>query len=87
VILAVAAAGLVRLPAARRGPSALALAAAAAGVRAAATVWHFWEHLDERDPDLPHAPLGLSEAVVLVGILVVSVQARRGVRHRVAGHA
>jgi hypothetical protein len=83
VVLVVSTTALVGLPAGRR-PPVLVFVAAAAGARAVVTVWHFLEHLNERDPALPHILLGVSEAAVLVGIVLVSVQARRREPRRAA---
>lgn len=83
LVLVVSATALVRLPSAAV-PWGLVLTAGAASLRALVTVWHFWEHLNERDPELPHVLLAVSEVAVLVGIAIVTVQVRRGERRRVA---
>ena len=83
VVLVVSLTAAVRLSTAAR-PSGLVLVATAASVRTVVTVWHFWEHLNERDPDLPHVLLAVSEAAVFAGIVLLSVQARRREAGRVA---
>lgn len=83
VVLVLSLTATVRLPAAAR-PSGLVLTAAAASARAVVTAWHYWEHLNERDPDLSHVLLALSEVAVFVGIVLLSVQVRRREASRVA---
>lgn len=83
LVLVVSVTAVVRLPSAAT-PWGLMLTAGAASVRALVTVWHFWEHLNERDPDLPHVLLAVSEVAVLLGIAALTVHVRRGERRRVA---
>ena len=39
-------------------------------------VWHFWEHLHLRDPDLPHILLVVADALIIAALVVTAVQAR-----------
>jgi hypothetical protein len=38
---------------------------------AAVAVWHFWEHLQLRDPDLPHLLLLIANIVIVGGVVWV----------------
>ncbi len=86
VLLVVAFSALLRLPASQR-PSGLVVVAAAASARAAVTVWHFWEHLNERDPALPHVLLAVSEVTMFAGVVLVALQVRRLEQSRAASRA
>jgi hypothetical protein len=40
------------------------------------SVWHFWEHMNERDPDLPHVLLGITKIGMLAGAVSATLEAR-----------
>jgi hypothetical protein len=44
---------------------------------AAVAVWHFIEHANLRDPDLPHVLLLITNVLILAGAAWVAVYARR----------
>lgn len=63
VLLAAAALALAQ---GRRGLAVTAVVVGAAGY-AVAALWHFYEHSQHRDPDLPHVLLTVAQIVMLVG--------------------
>jgi hypothetical protein len=51
---------------------------AGATLDAGVHVWHFWEHLRHRDPNLPHVLLVLADVVIVAGVIWVALARRRG---------
>jgi hypothetical protein len=57
-----------------RGLSALLIGAAGYGVVAG---WHLYEHSQDRDPDLPHVLLALTQLTMLVAAPLAAMTVRR----------
>ncbi|HEX2032516.1 MAG TPA: hypothetical protein VHL78_14150 [Actinomycetota bacterium] len=49
------------------------LVVAAGGLYVAVAVWHFWEHTQLRDPDLPHLLLTVASVLLIGGAAWVAV--------------
>jgi hypothetical protein len=77
ILMLVGAAWAVAFGAASRGY----LVVLAGGVGyAAVAVWHFWEHSQGRDPDLPHLLLLITNVVMFLGAAWVWLEARKRVQ-------
>jgi cytochrome bd-type quinol oxidase subunit 2 len=60
----------------RANPAMTALFVAAAGY-AVVAIWHFYEHSQHRDPDLPHVLLAVTLIAMLVGAPLAALNLRR----------
>lgn len=69
-------AAAVALSQRQRGPAVWAVAVGAAGY-AVVAAWHFYEHSQLRDPDLPHILLAITQIVMLGGAPVAAVTLTR----------
>jgi cytochrome bd-type quinol oxidase subunit 2 len=74
VVLLVAVA--VALSQRRASPALTALFVGTAGY-AVVSVWHFYEHSQHRDPDLPHVLLAVTLIAMLVGAPLAALTLRR----------
>jgi hypothetical protein len=73
--LVVAVVGAGRVPSRWYGGYRLLLLAGLA--YALSSAWHFWEHLQLRDPAAPHVLVGIGKAAILAGAISATVVTRQ----------